>query len=71
MRKLRESFPEEDNMADKVGDGIKAANASGSFSGKTAETFEEHVAKSVLLYEEGHELVVKLSDFFMKDDSLL
>ena len=32
--------------------------------------FESHVEKSVPLYREGHELIVKLSDYFIKNDSL-
>ncbi|MCG8526604.1 MAG: methyltransferase domain-containing protein [Opitutales bacterium] len=53
-----------------VGDNIEAGDASWSFSGKTVDTFEEHVKKSVPLYVEGHDLIVRLSDFFVKDDSI-
>ena len=34
------------------------------------EHFESHVEKSVPLYKEGHELIVNLSDYFVKNDSL-
>jgi len=54
----------------KTGDGILAANANWSFSGETVAKFENHVEKSVPLYREGHDLVVKLSDYFVKDDSI-
>jgi len=52
------------------GDKIEAQNANWKFSGAMVDHFEEHVAKSVPLYKEGHELIVKLSDYFVKDDSI-
>ena len=52
------------------GDAIEAQNANWKFNGKMVEHFEEHVAKSVPLYKEGHELIVKLSDYFVKEDSI-
>ena len=52
-----------------VGDSISAGNANWSFGGSVAETFDNHVSKSVPLYNEGHEMVCKLSDFFLSDDS--
>ena len=52
------------------GDGIKAGNAAWKFNGEMVEQFETHVARSVPFYEEGHDLVVKLSDYFIKEDSL-
>ncbi len=52
------------------GDGIDAKNANWKFSGKMVENFEEHVQKSVPFYNNGHELIVKLSDYFIKDDSI-
>jgi tRNA (cmo5U34)-methyltransferase len=55
----------------KAGDGIEAQNANWKFSGQTVEQFEEHILKSVPLYKEGHELVSNLSDYFVKDDSMV
>ncbi len=52
------------------GDGIKADNASWKFNGEMVEQFETHVARSVPFYDEGHDLVVKLSDYFIKEDSI-
>ncbi len=52
------------------GDGIDAQNANWKFDEQVAEHFEEHISKSVPLYKEGHHLVTKLSDFFVKDDSI-
>ena len=53
-----------------VGDGIEAGNARWSFAGESAENFDEHVARSVPLYQEGHKIVCDLSDFFIAEDSL-
>ena len=54
----------------KVGDSISAGNASWTFSGDVVNSFEDHVSKSVPFYHEGHDLIVKLSDFFVKGDSV-
>jgi len=52
------------------GDGIKADNAAWKFNGEMVEQFETHVEKSVPFYSEGHDLVAKLSDYFVKEDSI-
>jgi len=52
------------------GDKIDAKNANWKFNGSMVEHFEEHVSKSVPLYSEGHELITKLSDYFVKNDSV-
>ena len=53
-----------------VGDDIKAGNSSWTFGGNVPLVFENHVAKSVPLYEEGHDLILKVSDFFLSDSSV-
>jgi len=53
-----------------VGDNIVTKNAGWKFSGKMVEDFEEHVAKSVPLYDEGHDIILKISDYFVKNDSI-
>lgn len=53
-----------------TGDAIKAKNASWTFGGDVAEKFDGHVSKSVPLYAEGHDLVLKVSDFFINDESV-
>ena len=53
-----------------VGDSIKAENANWTFSGKVCKTFDQHVSKSVPFYHEGHDLIAKISDFFLQDGSL-
>jgi tRNA (cmo5U34)-methyltransferase len=53
----------------KVGHNIKADNAGWSFGGEVPNTFVEHIRQSVPLYEEGHELVCQISDYFVSDTS--
>jgi len=57
-------------MLQSVGDGIEATRSAWSFGGSVAETFEEHVRRSVPGYDAGHELVLQISDFFVHDDSV-
>jgi tRNA (cmo5U34)-methyltransferase len=52
-----------------TGDDIVAENANWSFSGEVAKKFDQHVEKSVPFYHEGHDLVAKLSDFFLSNGS--
>jgi len=53
-----------------VGDNITTKNAGWKFSGDMVKDFEEHVKKSVPLYNEGHDIILKISDYFVKDDSI-
>lgn len=54
----------------KVGNSIATERANWSFSGDVADTFVDHIGKSVPFYHQGHELVCQLSDFFCHDDSV-
>jgi tRNA (cmo5U34)-methyltransferase len=60
----------EKDMTNEVGDGIVAENANWSFKGKVVDTFSEHVKRSVPLYDVGHDVVCKLSDYFINDNSI-
>jgi len=53
-----------------TGDNIKKSNANWEFSSEVAENFDAHVTKSVPFYHEGHDLICRLSDFYLSDDSL-
>lgn len=53
-----------------VGEGINVGNASWTFGDDTPKKFTEHVRRSVPFYEEGHELVQQVSDFFVQPDSV-
>lgn len=48
-----------------VGDIIEAANAAWTFGNGVSERFDEHVRRSVPLYEQSHALTVSLSDWFL------
>ena len=54
-----------------VGDGLSASSASWSFSGDVANSFDTHVRRSVPFYEVGHDIILKLSDFFCSANSNL
>ena len=54
---------------EQVGDSIGSRNARWSFGGSTSEHFEEHVRRSVPLYDLGHQLVASISDFFLAEGS--
>ena len=55
----------------KSGDNISKENASWNFKGDVVKKFDNHVSKSVPIYNRGHDLIIQLSDFFIKDDSLV
>ena len=52
-----------------VGDNINAPNAGWSFGSEVPQAFDTHVEKSVPLYPEGHELILRISDYFLSDTS--
>jgi tRNA (cmo5U34)-methyltransferase len=54
----------------KVGDGIETARGAWTFDGEVARDFADHVRRSVPLYEEGHDLVCRISDYFCHADSV-
>ena len=58
-------------MKKSVGDNIEAEKANWSFGGDIASSFDDHVSKSVPLYNEGHEIICGLGDFFVKPDSIV
>ncbi len=51
----------------KVGNTIEADNGRWSFGGDVAEKFDDHIRQSVPFYDEGHDLVAKISDFFLSE----
>jgi tRNA (cmo5U34)-methyltransferase len=54
-----------------VGDNINVDKGAWNFGGDVPLTFDDHVSKSVPLYHEGHDLICGLSDFFIKNDSVV
>lgn len=53
-----------------VGNNIKLVNGQWSFYNGVAKRFDDHVKLSIPLYEEGHELICYLSDFFLEYNSI-
>ena len=53
-----------------VGQSIEAAGGRWSFGGAVPDTFEGHIERSVPGYREGHELVARLSDWFLYDGAV-
>ena len=53
----------------KIDDGIRAQRSAWSFGGEVAETFPDHAKRSIPYYEDGHDLICFLSDFFVAPDS--
>ncbi|MFC4929125.1 methyltransferase domain-containing protein [Massilia sp. GCM10023247] len=49
---------------------INQHNAGWSFS-NISEDFDDHIQKSIPLYEQGHDLICQYSDFFLKPDSVV
>lgn len=68
--KIRKTTSGGDKSMEKTGDSIVAKNASWTFGGDVCENFDAHVSKSVPLYREGHDLILKISDFFINDESV-
>jgi tRNA (cmo5U34)-methyltransferase len=58
-----------EEQAAELGQGIRAANARWTFDG-VAGSFEDHIERSVPGYREGHDLVAKLSDWFVYDGAV-
>jgi len=54
-----------------VGNQIKLEGRQWTFGGSVPSKFPTHVRSSIPLYEEGHELILGLSDFFIRSDSLV
>jgi len=54
-----------------AGDGILTLDSGWSFSGDVVANFDKHINKSVPLYEMGHDLVCDLSNFFVKENSII
>lgn len=54
----------------KVGNDIEAHNADWNFGGTIPDTFMEHARASIPLYDEGHDLVCQVSDFFCGKDGV-
>jgi tRNA (cmo5U34)-methyltransferase len=54
-----------------VGNQIQLEGRQWTFGGSVPSKFPTHVRSSIPLYEEGHELILGLSDFFIRSDSVI
>ena len=54
-----------------VGHGITAENSRWTFGGSVPDNFADHVRRSVPLYDEGHDLICRISDYFVQQDSVV
>lgn len=52
-----------------TGDGIEAGNAAWSFDVPGSQ-FDDHITRSVPYYHEGHDLIARLSDFFLTENTV-
>lgn len=55
----------------KVGDNVAAGNARWAFSNAVAGAFSRHARRSIPLYDEGHALICRASDYFVHDGSVI
>jgi len=53
-----------------TGDGIRAENSSWKFNGNVVPQFDEHILKSVPLYNSGHKLIGEISDYFLQNNGI-
>lgn len=53
----------------KVDKKIKSTQSNWKFSKEVSKNFDDHVKKSVPFYDVSHEIILGLSDFFLKDSS--
>lgn len=54
-----------------VGDGLKAEDAGWKFRDAVVKEFDTHVRRSVPYYESAQDLIMRISDFFISDSSLI
>ena len=49
---------------------LKKKRGKWDFGGEVPKNFQDHVSRSVPLYYAGHDLILKISDFFLKENSI-
>ena len=55
----------------KVGDVINAENASWSFASNDPNILKNHMKKSIPQYDKGHSFIEEISEFFVKQESII
>jgi tRNA (cmo5U34)-methyltransferase len=62
----------EEVMMGGVGDNISSKNGVWSFDGEElVKSFEDHVSRSVPMYNNGHDLILRIGDYFIKKESVV
>lgn len=54
-----------------VGDGLSAPPGGWTFGGEAAAAFDQHVVRSIPLYDAGHDLIVDCADVLLGPDALV
>ena len=54
-----------------VGENIKIENANWSFDGNVPKNFDNHIKRSIPLYEWSHQIGINISDFFLPHQSIV
>jgi len=54
-----------------AGENIKIKIGNWKFNSQVAEVFDTHAKKSIPFYEVGHDLILKISHFFLKERSII
>ena len=57
------------NIRLNIGDNLKSTIGGFSFSKNTPKNFDKHISKSIPLYNQGHEIITRLSSFFADNNS--
>lgn len=71
MQNIGEAVENISSAKENVGDGIDSLNAAWSFGGNTPKHFDAHVSKSVPKYQDGHDIILSLSDYFVNKHSIV
>ena len=53
-----------------AGNGIKVSSGGWTFKNLSSPQFNDHIRRSVPLYEEGHKLICQISEYFVHDNSI-
>ncbi len=58
------------NVRFNIGDNLKSTIGGFSFGKNTPKNFDKHISKSIPLYNQGHEIITRLSSFFADKNSI-
>ncbi len=64
-------MPKNKKIQNDIGGDPAMGNSTWSFNDVKPSEFEEHISRSVPLYQEGHDLIARTSDFFLPDNAVV